>query len=111
MSGKYGVLCCSYRYIPVGSLWEHMPPDVAGEVLEHFKRDRRASAVFWKTCKGWRDARDQSATRLSVNGDSQPGNFMLKMRFPRVKDIGVRPQSGANIAHTFYNDECLRTAG
>ena len=87
-----------------------MTPDVAGEVMEQLKWDRGASGVFRQTCKGWRDAHDQSVTRLSVNGDSQPGNFMLRMRFPRVKDIGVRPQSSANIAHTFYNDEWLRTA-
>jgi len=67
------------------SPWEHIPPDVAGEVMEQLKWDRGASAVFRKICKGWREAHDQSVTRLSVIGNSLPGNFRLRMRFPRVK--------------------------
>eukprot|EP00242_Pyramimonas_sp_CCMP2087_P001278 CAMPEP_0198229078 /NCGR_PEP_ID=MMETSP1445-20131203/113933_1 /TAXON_ID=36898 /ORGANISM="Pyramimonas sp., Strain CCMP2087" /LENGTH=327 /DNA_ID=CAMNT_0043909519 /DNA_START=216 /DNA_END=1199 /DNA_ORIENTATION=- len=93
----------------MGSPWEHIPPDVAGEVMEQLKWDRGASAVFRKICKGWRDAHDESVTRLTVSGNPLPGNFMLRMRFPRVKDIGVRPQSGARFGHTLYNDQWLRT--
>ena len=91
------------------SPWEHIPPDVAGEVMEQLKWDRGASAVFRKICKGWREAHDQSVTRLSVSGNSLPRNFVLRMRFPRVKEIGVCLQSGAQSAHTFYNDQWLRT--
>jgi hypothetical protein len=93
----------------MGSPSAHIPPYVVGEVMEQLKWDRGASAVFRKICKGWREAHDQSVTRLSVIGDSLPGNFMLGMRFPRVKEIGVRRQSGALYAHPFYNDQWLRT--
>ena len=42
-----------------------MPPDVAGEVMDHLKWDRRASAVFRKICKGWRDSHDERVTCLN----------------------------------------------
>jgi hypothetical protein len=95
----------------MGSPWEHMPSDVVGEVMEQLKWDRVASAVFRKICKGWRDAQDESVTYLRMNDDSPLGNFMLKIRFPRVKEIGVvhRRSGGTYVGHTFYNDQWLRT--
>jgi hypothetical protein len=68
------VLCCvlfvCYGYTQMGSLWERMPPDVAGEVMEQLKWDRGASAVFRKVCKGWRDSHDERVTSLKVTGNS-----------------------------------------
>jgi hypothetical protein len=67
------------------------------------------SSVPENTCKGWRDAHDESETRLSVIGDFLLGNSMLGMRFPRVKKIGVRCRSSGVYAHPFYNDQWLRS--
>jgi hypothetical protein len=49
-----------------------------------------ASAVFRRICKGWRDAHDQSVIRLSVMltaAYSLPSSFMMRMKFPRLKEI------------------------
>jgi hypothetical protein len=82
-----------------------MTPDMAGEVMEQLKWVRRASAVFRKMCKGWRDAHDQSVTRLTV---SLPG--ILMTRFPRVKDIGVRLLPHIHYtAHPSIDGQWLRT--
>jgi hypothetical protein len=93
----------------MGSLWEHMPADVAGEVMEHLKWDRGASETFRQICKGWRGAHDQSVTRLRVTGDSLPSSFVLMTRFQRVKEIGVRFWSSPRFTNTFYAKEWLRT--
>ena len=49
---------------------------VEGEESVGESWDRRASAVFRKMCKGWRDAHDQSVTRLTINNKSLPGILM-----------------------------------
>ena len=92
----------------MGSPWEHLPTDVAREVMEHLKWDRGASEVFRQICKGWRDAHDRSVTRLSVTGDSLPSSFVLT-RFQRLKEIGVRFDPGPRVASTFSDNEWLRT--
>ena len=83
------LLCCPYmvtdRDRQTGSPWERiMTPDVAGEVMEQLKWDKKALAVFRQTCNGWRDAHDQTVTRLRVTDNSQPPSVMLRTRFPRV---------------------------
>ena len=96
------------------SSWEQMSPDIAGEVMEHLKWDRGASAVFRKICQGWRDAHDQRVTRLSVTGNSslQSSLILIGTQFPRVKEIEVRRPRGARDANAYYddyNDNWLRT--
>ena len=86
-----------------------MPLDVAGEVMEHLKWDRGASAVFRKTCKGWRDAHDQIVTRLSVTGNALPSSAIERTRFPRVKEIGVRLHAGPHFLITFDDSMWLQT--
>jgi hypothetical protein len=93
----------------MGSPWERMPADVAEEIMEHLKWDRGASEVIRQICKGWRDALDESVTRLSVTGDSLPSSFVLMTRFQRLKEIGVRFDSGPRFASTFCDEEWLRT--
>jgi hypothetical protein len=90
------------------SSWEQMPPDMAGEVMQHLKWHRGASAVFRKICKEWRDTHDQRVTRLSVKGDSVRLSSLLAPRFPRVKDIRVRRRKGARDAHVYYDEKWLR---
>jgi hypothetical protein len=65
-----------------------VPPYVAEEVMEHLKWG--ASVVFRKMCKGWRDAHDQSVTRLRVAGNSLPSSAIDGTIFPRVKELEVR---------------------
>jgi hypothetical protein len=56
----------------MGSLWEHMPPDMAVEILKKLKRNN----VFHEVCKGWRDAHEQSVTCLRVTvGKPLPSSF------------------------------------
>jgi hypothetical protein len=88
-----------------------MPPDVAGEILMHLQWDRGASAVFRKTCKGWRDAHDQNVIRLSVLRASLPWSYVLRTRFPGVIEIRVRGDTHLNpsFAPTFYDDDWSRT--
>jgi hypothetical protein len=90
----------------MGSLWEHMPPNAAGEVMEHLKWDRRALVVFRKTSKGLRDAHDRRVTRLSVAGcrSALPSSLILGTRFPIVAEIGVRFHTGCCFRNTFYDD-------
>jgi hypothetical protein len=97
----------------MGSPWEQMPPDVVAEVIEHLKWDRGASAVFRRICKGWRDAHDERVLRLILNGDSLPSRFLVRMKFPRVKEIGVRVKPAPNhFVLTFKADMWLgRLAG
>ena len=80
-------VCCSTQ---MGSPWERMPPYVAEEVMEQLKWERGASVIFRKICKGWRDAHDQSVSRLSVTSDSLPSSFKMRTRFQRVKEIEAR---------------------
>jgi hypothetical protein len=62
-----------------------MTIDAAGEVImEKLKWDRGASGVFRQTCKGWRDAHDQSVIRLSVTRTSLLLSCMVRTRFPGV---------------------------
>jgi hypothetical protein len=86
-----------------------MPPFVAGEVMEQLKWDRRASAVFRKICKGWRDAHDQSVSCLVVKDNSLPG--ILRTRFPRVKEIRARllPGRSSFVVHPSLDDRWWRT--
>jgi hypothetical protein len=93
----------------MGSPWERMPPDVAGEVMGHLEWDRRASAAFRKTCKGWRDAHDQSVTCLRVTGDALPSSAIERTIFPRVKEIGVRFHPGEHFEITFDDGKWLQT--
>jgi hypothetical protein len=88
-------------------MWEHMPPDVAAEVMKNFKRNRYAvSAVFRKVCKGWRAIHDQRVTRLSVAaGDSLPSSDSMTTRFQRLKDIRVRRHTDALFARTCVVDD------
>jgi hypothetical protein len=78
---------------------EWMPPEVTGEVMEHMKWERQASAIFRRVCKGWRDTHDQCVRRLSVNArlsvDAPRFNVALMLsrsilRFQRVHEIEVR---------------------
>jgi hypothetical protein len=88
----------------MGSLWERMPDDMAEEVMEQLKWDSGASKIFRQICKGWRDAHDQSVTRLSVTDDSLPSSFVLLTRFQRVKEIRVRSDSGPHFENNGYTN-------
>ena len=94
----------------MGSPWEHLPTDVAREVMEHLKWDRGTSEVFRQVCKGWRDSHDRSATRLRVTGDSLPSSCILMTRFQILKEIGVRFDSGPRFASTFQRTFASLTA-
>jgi hypothetical protein len=90
-----------------------MPTDVVVEVMEHLEWDRGASAVFRRICKGWRDAHDERVLRLILNGNSLPSRFLVRMKFPRLKEIGVRVKPAPNhFVLTFQADKWLgRLAG
>jgi Leucine-rich repeat (LRR) protein len=97
-------------YTQMGSPWERMPPDMAGEVMGHLKWDKGASALFRQTCKGWRDAHDENLTCLNVNGNSLTSSFtIVRTRFPKVKEIGVRFHAGPSFINTFYDEQWLQT--
>jgi hypothetical protein len=94
----------------MGSPWEHLPADMAREVMEHLNWDRGTSEVFRQVCKGWRDSHDRSATRLRVTGDSLPSSCILMTRFQILKEIGVRFDSGPRFASIFQRTFASLTA-
>jgi hypothetical protein len=88
------------------SSWKWMSPDVAGEVMDQLKWERRASAVFRRVCKGWRDAHDQGVLRLQLNSRDRLNSAKLSrfmLRFQRVKEMDMC----GDLNHPI-DDECLR---
>jgi len=93
------------RLEQMASPWEHLSSELVGELMAHLKWDRGVSAVFRQTCKGWRDAHDQSVVRLSVRVPFLPSRFELRTMFPRVNEIKVHMHSGPISVTTSSCDE------
>jgi hypothetical protein len=94
--------CLWFMQMAGTSSWEWMSPDVVEEVMDRLKWDRRASAVFRRVCKRWRDAHDQCVRRLTVqagqfNSDVVMSRFIS--RFQRVREI-----------HQLHGDQLYRPA-
>jgi len=90
-----------------------MPPDVAEEVIVQLKWERGASAVFRRVCKGWRDAHEQCALRLSVNACLSMSDCRFNyakmmsrfiMRFQRINEIVM--VRGPLVGHPAGSVEC-----